>query len=95
MRAALDKISISDFKNNMTKFTRDPAIEAVLTRNGKPIGVYVGINTWRATQETLSLLRKHPKELLESLVLHQRFQKTGKPVGISLKELSSLIEQGT
>lgn len=93
MGATVEKATISDFRKNMKVFTQDRDIEAVLTRSGKPIGAYIGIDTWRATQKTLNLFRDHPQELLRSLVLHQRFHETGKPEGISLEEFTVSLKQ--
>ena len=91
MGATVKKVTISDFRNNMKKYTDNPAIEVALTLKGKPIGAYVGIDTWRSTQKTLDLLREHPDELLRSLVLHQRLKKTGKAEGISLKDFTESL----
>ena len=93
MNETIEKVTVTDFIKNIKKFTQDPDSEVVLTRNSIPIGTYIGIDTWHAMQESFDLLREHPEELLRSLALHQRLKKTGKPEGISLKELTSKFEQ--
>ncbi len=88
----LEQVTVSNFRDNVDKYTQESIDEIVLTHSGKPIGVYMGINAWQSMQKILSLLGDNPENFLQSLIYHRQFQKTGNPVGISLEEFISSYE---
>ena len=92
MHATQKQVAISVFRNKIKELIQDPTSETIITRNGKPIGVFFGMSAWQARQETIYLIENNLKTLLDSLILHSRFQKTGEPEGISLEKFESLLK---
>jgi PHD/YefM family antitoxin component YafN of YafNO toxin-antitoxin module len=86
-------LSVTDARKMFKGLTEDPTAEILLTRDGEPVGVYVGIKAWRAMQAMLGLL-DNPEALADSLAAHRRFQKTGDAEGVSLEELETRLHQG-
>lgn len=83
-------LPVSEARKRLKDLTQDPTGEIVLTRDGEPVGVFIGIGAWRAMQELLGLLRD-PEALADSLAKHRNFQATGEADGVSLEELTDTL----
>ena len=88
-----DTLSVTKAREKFKSLTEDPTAEILLTRDGDPVGVYVGIQAWRAIQDLLGLMQ-NPEALTDSLTKHRQFQASGNTDGVSLEELQSNLTHG-
>ena len=64
--AMTGSITVSEARKTLSTLVSDTTAETLITRQGRPVGVIVGMSAWNAIDALLELI--HDPQVLETLV---------------------------